>query len=353
MENLEKLRKEIDDIDKSIVELLNKRALLAKKIGNVKKENVLEVIDFSREREVFKKIIFNSENIIPEEDLKTIYREIIASSRKLQKSYVVSFLGPEGSFSSVAFKKFFGKNTQYKLSKNIKEVFNDVNNSNSKFGVVPVENSIEGSVNITLDCLFEFNLKIWAEIMLRINFNFVSFAENEKDINKIYSHPHALAQCREFISKNFKNAELIHISSTSESIKYIKDFPDSGAIVAPSFTDIYNVPVIFRNISDNTNNFTRFYVMSQNENRIKKGDKTSFMFAVSHKPRSLFKALEVVAKYGLNMCKIESRPIKGIPWEYLFYADIEGGLKEDFMEEFKTVTTFFKSLGYYPVEILG
>ena len=348
-----KLRKEIDNIDKKIVTLLNKRAFYAKKIGDVKKEQVVEIIDFSREKKVFETILSNSENIIPEEDLKIIYREIIASSRKLQESYTVSFLGPEGSFSNIAFEKFFGKNTLYRLSRNIREIFNDVNNGNSKFGVVPVENSIEGSVNITLDSLFRFDLKIWAEIMLKINFNFISFAKENKDIKKIYSHPHALSQCKEFILKKFENAELIDVSSTSESVKYIRENKISGAIVSPAVSNICDIPVLYKNIADSPNNFTRFFVISQTENKIKKGDKSSFMFAVSHKPKSLFNALEIVAEYNLNMCKIESRPIKDIPWEYLFYVDIDGQLSENFLDEFKKVTTFFRNLGHYPLEVIG
>ena len=175
MKKLSELRKKIDEIDKKIVELLNKRAELSYQVGELKKRSNIEIIDYSREREVLNKVLSYSSKKIPDEDLKNIYREIIASSRKLQKSYNVSFLGPEGTFSHIVFKKFFGDNTECKFAKNIKEIFYDVNNESSRFGIVPVENSIEGSISQTLDYLYEFDLKIWAELLLKISFNFVSF----------------------------------------------------------------------------------------------------------------------------------------------------------------------------------
>ncbi len=345
-------RDKIDKIDAQIVDLLNKRADVSKKIGEIKRVHEEEIIDFSREKEVFTKILSESSELIPEGDLKNIYREIIASSRKLQKSYFVSFLGPEGSFSNIAFEKFFGKNTNFNLCKDIKDIFYDVSKSNAKFGIVPVENSIEGSVNTTFDNLFEFNVKIWCELRLRINFDLISFSNSIKSIKKIYSHPHALAQCRNFIKNNFENVELVELSSTSESVHYIKDSSESGAIVSPVAAKIYNVPVLSKNIEDSSNNFTRFFVISNNENQIKEGSKTSFIFSISHQPKMLAKALGVVAKYNLNMCKIESRPIKTIPWEYLFFIDIEGKCSEDFIEDFKKETTFLKKLGTYPLEML-
>ncbi len=352
MNDLIDLRKRIDEIDKKIVELLNKRADLSHEVGKVKKEKNLEIIDFSREKEVFNKVLKFSNKKIPDEDLKNIYREIIASSRKLQKSYTVTILGPEGTFSHIVFKRFFGENTECNFAKNIKDIFIDVSNKNSKFGIVPVENSIEGSISVTLDYLYEFEVKIWAELLLKVSFNLVSFADSRDKIKRIYSHPHAIAQCRNFIEKNFKDVEIIELSSTSSGIKFVEEDKNAAAIVSPLAGEIYSIPVLFKNIQDNQNNFTRFFVISNDINKLKKGEKSSLIFAVSHKPKSLFAALEVIAKFNLNMCKLESRPIKGVPWEYMFYVDIEGELNDKFIEEFKSVTTYIKFLGTYPVEVL-
>ncbi len=353
MKELAELRKKIDEIDRSIVELLNRRAELSHKVGEIKKIYNIDIIDYSREKEVINKILSYSNKKIPDEDLKNIYREIIASSRKVQKSYTVSILGPEGTFSHIVFKKFFGDNTECRFTKNIKDIFIDVLNEHSRFGIVPVENSIEGSVSKTLDFLYEFDIKIWAELLLKVNFNFISFAHSKNEIRVIYSHPHAVSQCRNFIEKTFLNAEIIELASTSAGIKYLKENHNAGAIVSPIAGDIYNIPVMFKNIEDNPNNFTRFFVISKNVNKIKKGNKSSIIFAVSHKPKSLFNALEVIGNFNLNMCKLESRPIKGVPWEYMFYVDIEGKLTEKFFNEFKNKTTYLKFLGTYPVEVVN
>ncbi len=351
-DKLRKLRDEIDNIDREIVRLLNKRAELSYKVGEEKRAKNIDIIDYEREKEVFKKILSYSDKIIPDEDLKNIYREIIASSRKIQKSYTVSILGPEGTFSHIVFKRFFGENTECSFTKKIKDIFKDVASENSKFGIVPVENSIEGSISATLDYLYEFDVKIWAELLLKVSFHFVSYAESKDFIKKIYSHPHVIAQCRNFIETNFPDAEIIELSSTSSGIKFLKNDPSSGAIVSPLAGDLYNVPVMFKNIEDNSSNFTRFFVISNDVNKLKKGEKSSLIFAVSHKPKSLFKALEVIAEFNLNMCKLESRPIKGVPWEYMFYVDIEGELTDEFLNKFKNTTTYIKFLGTYSVEVL-
>ncbi len=349
--DLKNFRNKIDEIDNQLVSLLNKRTIYSKKIGEIKNQHGIELIDYSREKEVINKIIKKSSGIIPERDLINIYREIIASSRKIQKSYTISLLGPEGTFSYIVFEKFFGKNTNHDLCKNIKEVFQNVVNKDSKFGIVPVENSVEGSVSETLDYLYYYDVKIWAELKLKVNFHLASYYKTE-NISKIYSHPHAIAQCRNFIDKNFPDSKVIPLSSTAEGIKFLKEDRESAVIVSPYSTEIYNLKVLYKNIEDNANSFTRFFVISRSENNISDGIKTSLIFAVSHQPKSLFKAIEVVAENGFNMCKIESRPIKEIPWEYLFFVDIEGKVNDKFYNEFQENTTFLKKLGTYPVEFL-
>ena len=349
--DLKNFRDRIDKIDDKLVSLLNERTTYSKKIGEIKNQYGLELIDYSREIEVINKIVKKSSGIIPEKDLKNIYREIIASSRKIQKSYTISFLGPKGTFSYIVFEKFFGKNTNYDLCKNIREIFLNVVNKDSKFGIVPVENSIEGSVSETLDYLYHFDIKIWAELKLKVSFHLASCYKPDK-LRKIYSHPHAIAQCRNFLDKNFPDAKLIPLSSTAEGIKFLNNDKESAAIVSPYSTEIYNLKILYKNIEDVNNSFTRFFVIGKDENNISEGSKTSFIFAVSHQPKSLFKALQIVADNGLNMCKIESRPIKEIPWEYLFFVDIEGKVNDKFYTEFQNNTTFLKKLGTYPVELI-
>jgi chorismate mutase/prephenate dehydratase len=347
---MKKFREKIDTIDENIVKLLNERAKAALEIGKYKKEKKINVVDFHREKEVIANVLSKSDGIIPEKDILNIYREIIAATRKLQESYKVSFLGPTGTFSSIAFKKFFGNNTEYKERNSIESVFNDVDKEYSMFGIVPVENSLEGSVNETLECLFGFNVKIWAEISLKISFNLFSNCRKKEYIKKIVSHSHAVAQCRNFISKNFPHVKVEFAESTAKAVeKALKD-KYTAAIASPYISDIYKLSPIFENIEDNANNFTRFYIISLKENKTGKKEKSSFIFSISHQPKTLFKVLEVISKYNLNMCKIESRPIKGIPWEYLFFIDIENLITEEFLKEFKVKTTFMKYLGSFPVE---
>jgi chorismate mutase/prephenate dehydratase len=351
IDKLREYREKIDNFDIEIVELLNKRAEYAIKIGKFKKSSKREIIDYNREKDVISNILNANKGRFPENDLINIYREIIAATRKLQESYKVSFLGPKGTFSSIVFKKFFGENSDYLMRDSIKKVFLDVTNGYSKFGIVPVENSLEGSVNETLECLFTNNIKIWAELSLKVSFNLISKGKKE-NIKKIVSHSHALAQCRDYIYRNFPNIETDTTSSTAKAAELAENDPSVAAIVAPGVEKLYNIPVIVENLDISANNFTRFYVVSLDENRVDVKDKSSIVFAISHKPKALFNVLKVIADFNLNMCKIESFPLKGIPWEYLFFVDIEGDLNEDFIENLKDKTTYFKNLGTYPVENL-
>lgn len=346
---MKKYRNIIDEIDSEIIKLLNRRAKAAIEIGQFKRNKNMDIIDFQREKEVIANILSKSEGIIPEKDILNIYREIIAATRKLQKSYKVSFLGPEGTFSSVVFEKFFGNNTEFESRRTIENVFKDVDKEVSMFGIVPVENSLEGSVNETLECLFKYNVKIWAEISLKISFNLFSLNNKEK-IKKIVSHSHALAQCKNFINKNFPDIKTEAVESTAKAAEMALKDESIAAIASPHISKILKLPAIFENIEDNTSNFTRFYIISLKENIAEGKRKTSFIFSISHKPKALFNALAVISKYNLNMCKIESRPIKGIPWEYLFFIDIENSIPDNFIDEFKEKTTFLKNLGSFPVE---
>lgn len=266
---------------------------------------------------------------------------------------VVAFQGERGAYSESAVYSFFGPSAKPKPCRTFREVFEEVKAKKAEFGVVPIENSIEGSVNQVYDLFLEYDLKVCGEIILKIEHCLIANPGSTlSSIEVIYSHPQALAQCRNFLEE--LGCEMISTYDTAGSVKMIKEkrLLNAGAIASERAAMIYGMKVLAKGISDNPNNYTRFFILYERDSPPTGKDKTSIIFSTKHIPGALYQALEEFALRKINLTKIESRPTKQRPWEYNFYLDFEGHRSEprcvEALEGLRKKTTFLKILGSYP-----
>ncbi|MDZ4163632.1 MAG: prephenate dehydratase, partial [Smithellaceae bacterium] len=285
--------------------------------------------------------------------LQAIFREIISASRLLQEPLVVACLGPEASFTHLAAERHFGSTTSFACQGAISGVFHEVQKGNARIGVVPMENSLEGSVNLTLDCLIDTPLYIQSEILMRINHCLLSSAESLTELEQVYSHPQALAQCQGWLRTHLPRCRLIDMESTAAAARLVAGDPKSAAIGSRLAGSRYNLNILRESIEDNETNITRFLVIGQEPCAPTGQDKTSVIFSTIHRPGSLHLALEPFARRQVNLLKIESYPMKGRLWEYLFFVDFTGhrdqGETGQCLAELANHTSFIKVLGSYPI----
>jgi len=265
----------------------------------------------------------------------------------------VAFQGERGAFSEDAGAKLFGKNIDFLPCIRLKEVFELVSQDKIEFGVVPLENSQAGSINETYDLLLAYPLNIFSEVILRVSHYLMALpGQKLADITTIYSHPQALAQCAEFLSK--LNVEIMPSYDTAGSAKMIKEkkLSNCAAIASKRAADIYGLEILVPEIETSANNYTKFVAVSKQKAKPAQKSKTSLVFAAEHKPGSLYRILGIFATRNINLTKLESRPSRTKPWEYVFYADFEGHIDgevcQEAMRELQRETTFIKVLGSYP-----
>jgi chorismate mutase/prephenate dehydratase len=265
----------------------------------------------------------------------------------------VAFQGERGAYSESAVYTFFGDEAEVKPCRDLAEVFESVDKQEVPVGVVPVENSLEGSVNQTYDLFLTHNLKVSGEIVIRISHCLIANPSTSVEkVKTVYSHPQALAQCRSFLER--LGSELIPTYDTAGSVKMLKEkgLKDAAAIASEKAAEIYGMKILAREIEDTPTNYTRFFVISKNDAPMTGKDKTSIIFAATHTPGALYHALGEFAKRDINLAKIESRPTRQKPWEYNFYLDFEGhGSEERCVAALKALekyATFIKILGSYP-----
>ncbi len=349
---LEILREKMKKKDKDIVRLLNERAQISVQIGKVKGEGGMQVYDPSQEAKVHGYLQELNSGPLPQKALTTIFREIISASRDLQRPMTIAFLGPEATFSHLAARLHFGESSRYFPQTGIARVFDEVEKGSIDWGVVPVENSLEGSVNVTLDRLITTQLKIREEIYLRISQCLISSAKDIKDIKKVYSIPHALAQCQVWLKTNLPNCNLGETESTAAAVQMVRGKRNEAAIGSSLAGKIYGLNLLAEGVEDNSSNMTRFLVIGTGENNATGNDKTSLIFSTPHSPGSLHSALASFARRKINLAKIESHPVKDKLWEYSFFVDMIGHVNdkqvESCLRELKKKTTFLKILGSYP-----
>jgi chorismate mutase/prephenate dehydratase len=352
LSSLERLRRDLNETDGRIVKLLNERALLSVKIGKDKAKKGLDVFDASQEAKLFEYLAKVNEGTLPEKNLKAIFREIISASRDLQKPVTVAFLGPHATFSHLAAESYFGTSTGFIPQSSIFHVFDEVEKGKVQWGVVPVENSLEGSVNLTLDRLILTPLKIRAEIFLRISHCLLAPGRRMDRIKRVYSVPQVLAQCQRWLRANLPRCALAEAESTAAAARIVRDDKDGAAIGSRLAAATYGLNILSEGIEDNPSNTTRFLVIGEGETKKTGLDKTSIIFGTPHVPGALYHALEPFVLRRINLRKIESYPLRERLWEYLFFVDFSGHADDQeirkCMRAVRGKTNFLKILGSYP-----
>ena len=351
--DLQQLRNEIDAIDSQILSLINQRLEIGKKVGEIKKKTGGSILDRTRERNVIEKLSKINTGPADEELLRYFFNVIITATREIQKPKTISFLGPEASYTHIAALSHFKHSGKFVEQPNLYEIFRDVEKKESHFGVVPVENSIEGAVNHTLDLFADFDLNICAEHYEPVSHDLLSVTGDPKDVQKICSHPQAIAQCRTWIKNKFAHAGILETSSTSKAALMASEDKTIAAIASKQAAHLYELQTVESKIEDYSGNVTRFLVIGKDVPEQTGKDKTSIMFSTSHVPGALFKALEPVNQAGLNMLKLESRPTRHHNWSYYFFLDIQGHQQDKLVfntiENIKKNSLSLKILGSYPV----
>ncbi len=349
---LQKLREELRKRDRKILKLLNERATFAIEVGQVKTEHSREVYDPSQESRVFTHLADINPGPLSDRAVKNIFREIISSSRAMQASIAVAYLGPEASFTHQAALSHFGCETNFSPKPTIGEVFNAVEREAVRWGVVPVENSLEGSVRQTLNRLIATPAVIRAEIFMKISLCLLSTARSRKKIKRVYSHSHAFAQCREWVQINIPDCSLMEVGSTAEAARRALEDREGAAVASRIAASTYGLHILGEGIEDHPENTTRFLVIGKGESEATGNDKTSILFTTPHVPGALHRALEPFARKKVNMLRIESHPMRDRMWEYLFFVDFAGHASEKktarVLEEMRERTTLIKRLGSYP-----
>lgn len=352
--DLSQIRKKIDELDLKIIGLLNDRTRLAQEVGKKKLESGKEIYAPERESEIYQKIDREAgKGILPSDALKAIYREIMSASLALEKPLAIAYLGPEATFTHLASLSKFGSSVQYRSCASINEVFREVEQGRADYGVIPIENSIEGAVSHTLDMFMDSDLKICSEIFFEIAHNLMSNVPTMKQIKRVYSKAEVFGQCRLWLEANLHHAELMEASSTAAAAKRAADEDGAAAIGSRLAATLNNLPILAEGIQDFAQNVTRFLVISKQMPTPTKHDKTSILVSVRDKVGALYEMLGPIRKYKVNMTKIESRPSKKKAWDYYFYIDFEGHVQNarvrKMLADMEKKVKFLKVLGSYPV----
>jgi chorismate mutase/prephenate dehydratase len=350
--NLTDLRKKINVIDSQLVPLLNQRAALSKEIGSIKQKKKKNVYSPEREKEILKRLQALNKGPISEAALRAIYREIMSSSLELEDFPAVAYFGTEGSFTLMAAKERFGNSVRYTSCNSILEVFRKVETGGCGYGVVPVENSIEGAVTHTFDLLVDSNLKICSQVLLKISHNLLS-KTTLKNVQHVYSNPNALGQCRNWLSAHLPHVSEILVSSTTQAAQRASKDNKSAAIASSLAAQVYSLKVLKRDIQDIDHNTTRFFVIGTQDVPPTGKDRTSILFSIKDKVGALHDMLVPFKKNKINLTKIESRPSKKKAWDYYFFVDFEGHRLDPNVQkalsELEEMCKFLKLVGSYPI----
>jgi chorismate mutase/prephenate dehydratase len=349
--SLSEYRQAIDKLDAQIVRLLNDRTRHVLAIGEIKLAAGEEIYAPHRERAVFERVCAQNAGPITNEQLRTIYREIMSSALALEKTMTIAYFGPEATFTHQAAIQKFGASLNYSAQKTIGDVFTEVSKRTADYGVVPVENSTEGVVTHTLDMFVDSDLKIVSQIVLRIQQCLMSNAKLSQ-IKKLYVHPQSLAQCRGWLAKNLPRVEIVETSSNARSAELSAKEKFSAALGGVLAAEKYDLKILAQDIQDNTVNVTRFIVLGRQCSPPTGDDRTSLMISVADKTGALHEAIAAFHKFKINMTKIESRPSKRKAWEYFFFIDCTGHFQDAKVAKAIKLLgehcNFVKILGSYP-----
>lgn len=349
--DLKNLRRKIDAIDKKIIQLLNMRSRITLGIAELKRKSGKSIYAPDREREVLRKIVALNRGPLEPRALEAIYREIMSSSLSLEKPLKIAYLGPQASFTHLAALKRFGSQVEYASQDSITDIFLEVERDAADYGVVPIENSIEGAVSHTLDMFMDADLKICAQIILDVAHNLLANCLKNK-IKRIYSNPQVFGQCRIWLQENLPNAQKIEVSSTTRAAQIAAKEKNSACIASSLAARVYKLKVLAADIEDSPHNITRFLVIGKADVPQTGGDKTSIMFSIKDRVGALHDMLMPFKKHKINLTKIESRPSKKKAWDYYFFVDLAGHRNDakvkKALQELENKCNFLKILGSYP-----
>ncbi len=350
--NISEVRQNIDAIDNQILDLLKKRIGYAKNIGKLKDGVNRAKWDPQREREIYERLYKQNKDLFPPKALHSIFHEIITTCRLSQKKAAVAYLGPEATFTHLAGVKYFGHSASYKALESIDDIFSEVEKGRTQYGIVPVENSIEGAVFSTLDSFMKYKIKICGEIRLDITHNLVCKSGNIEDIQTIASHAQPLAQCREWLRKNMPAIPTLPVFSTGGAAQMAANNPNIGAIASSLAIKTYDLQMVVKGIEDYRGNTTRFLVIGKHSPSSSGLDRTSLLIGTMDKPGALNDVLTILSEENINLAKIESRPVKGKHWKYLFFLDMMGHVEDENIkkgcERLRQICSFNEWLGSYP-----
>lgn len=327
-------RQAIDEVDARIVALLKERASWVHEVGRIKKEDHSPIFVPERETALLAKLSRLNAGTLPEASLLAIYREIISCSFFLEGGLTIAYLGPKGTWSHQAALKQFGKSCELVPCQSFKDVFDMVERGKAQYGVVPMENSSEGSVTAVMDLFCASHLTICAQINLAISYSLMADIPREH-IRILYSHPQALGQTRDWILRHFPTAELVETSSTTKASIMAKENASMGAasLGCPLAAELFGLNILEEDIQDQTCNTTRFAVIGHQDTQPGGRDRTSMIIRIQHKPGTLSEVIECFQKHGINLIRIESRPAKSVNWEYVFHIDAAGHAQESPLKE--------------------
>jgi chorismate mutase / prephenate dehydratase len=350
--SIETLRARMDEVNLKILRLLSLRANIATEIGRLKHTDGTLVYQPARERQVIERMIVENPGPLTADHVKRIYIEIISACRGLEQVPRVAFLGPEHTYSHEAARARFGSSVDFVPLPSFAAVFQAIENGRADFGVVPVENSTEGQVGLTLDLLIDTPLVIVGEILQPVRHALLSRDGDRATIRKIVSHQQSLGQCRNFLTTNLPHAETEAVVSNALAAKMAAEDATLGAIASRAAGEAYGLRVIAENIQDVAANTTRFLVMGAQPVDRSSADKTTVLFAVADRVGALNQALGLFARNSINISKIESRPLRSRPWEYLFFVDLKGNREDPKLKRaldgLGRKALFLKVLGSYP-----
>jgi len=341
----------LDEIDGELARLLNERAKHVLEIARIKAEQNSQVYVPAREKAILETVLKNNQGPLPDEMMAAIFREIVSATRSLEAPLVVAYFGPEATFTHLAARQTFGTFAQYKPVAAIHDVFTEVERGRATYGVVPVENSTEGVVSRTLDTFMDSDLKICAEVLMEISHHLLANCPLE-EIRKVYSFSQPFAQCRAWLESNLPDAELVEVTSTARAAQIAATEPGAAAIASELAAEVYGINVLVPRIEDIAGNVTRFFIIGADISEPSGDDKTSIMFSVRDRVGALYDTLKPFAEYGINLTKIESRPSRKKPWEYIFFVDLLGHCNDEkvvrALGKLSETCLFVKILGSYP-----
>lgn len=350
---LAQLRGKIDRLDTELVGLLDARAALVHKVGQVKRRGQCTFYDPDRAQEVVERAAARAKEF-PAAALRNIYYEITNASLLLECPLRVAYLGPEATYTHLAALKRFGPEAEYQPQITLTDVFEEVAAGRADCGIVPVENSTEGMISHTHDLLVASDLVISGEVHLPVAHNLVGRLRSLAEVKVVYSKDHALAQCREWLEKHLPHAKLRETTSTAAAAQRAAREKGAAAICGALAARLYGLRVMACNLGGRADNITRFIIISRELPPPSKSDKTSVAFSLKDRPGALFAVLKSFAREHVNMSRIESRPTRRKAWEYIFFIDLEGGMGQPAirraLRRVQEQASFFKVLGSYPLE---